>query len=104
MKKDKMHFKIRLFLVIIFVVIFQFILVHYFQLHLDNPIWWIITLTYTGLQPFWQNPLANWLDFQITLYRERRERRRKYREYQVKVKAGSVPVKDFETEAKRVIK
>lgn len=99
-----MQFKIRLFLVVIFTIIFQYILGYYFQLHLDSPIWWSITVAWIALQPFWQNPLANWLDFQITLYHETRERRRKYREYQTRVKAGSVPVKDFETEAKRVIK
>lgn len=99
-----MQFKTRIILVVIFTAIFQFILGYYFHLHIDNPIWWAITGAYVVIQPLWQNPLGGWIDLQISLYRERRERRRKYEFYRDKVKAGSVPVNDFEDKAKEVIK
>lgn len=99
-----MSIAIRLFLVVTFVLAFQAVLAFRFHLRIDNPIWWVVTIAYAFIQPVWLNPLAEWFDFRVMLYRETKERRRKYQVYLDKVKAGSVSIDDFETEAKKVIK
>lgn len=91
-------------LTITLTVSFQSIL-FVFGLTMKNGIvWWPVTILFALSAPLWLHPLADWLDFQISLYREARERRRKYEFYRDKVKAGSVPVNDFEDKAKEVIK
>jgi len=98
--------KTRLLMIAIWSTVFQFILGYYFDITLKYTpgIWWIITVLFCLIAPFFQRAMADWIHLQIALHRERAQRRRDYEQFKKDWHDGLMPESEFEEVAKEVIK
>jgi len=86
---------------------FQFGLTYFTGISLqhDTGLWSVITIAYSVALPFWSHPLDDWIHFQITLHKERAQRRRNYELFRDGVKSGLIATDEqFNDEARKVIK
>lgn len=92
---------------IIATFIFQFCLGYFWDITLKSAseLWWLFTIIFAIIYPFWAHPLDDWIHFEITLHKERIQNRRQYELFKSGVKDGLFTTDEqVERENRRIVK